>query len=232
MLIRTLAAAALALAVTATANASTIVPGTADPWLAGMPDGSTAAFSDTAPAQSPVQVLLPFAPGDQIYFTAITGMTDHCDFGGCGFAGPEGDLPEGAWGHWVGAENGIGDIIAPIDALIGVFLGPAQPDLSAAPGTLLDFSSAAARDFASLSPLLKQPFYIGDGRRADGVTLQSFVVPAGATRLYLGTMDGYDWYNNDGSLDVTAAANVPEPATVLLVGSGVAAAIRRRRNRR
>ena len=231
MLIRTLAAVALALTVSATANASTIVPGTADPWLAGMPNGSTASFSDSAPAQSPVQLLLSFSPGDLIYFTAITGTTDHCDFGGCGLAGPEGDLPEGPWGHTVGAENGIGNLVAPIDALIGVFLGPAQPDLSAAPGSVLDFSTAASRDFASLSPLLKQPFYIGDGLRNDGLTLQSFVVPAGATRLFLGTMDGYDWINNVGRLEVTAEASVPEPATVLLVGSGLVAAIRRRRNR-
>jgi hypothetical protein len=193
-----------------------------------MPNGSAARYSDTAPEQSPVQVLLSFSPGDLFYFTA-SGATDHCDSGGCGLAGPEGDLAEGAWGHDGGAEYGIGDLFAPIDALIGVFLGPAQPDSSAAPGAVLDFSTSASRDFASLSPLLKQPFYIGDGLRNDGLTLQSFVVPVGATRLFLGTMDGYDWFNNDGSLEVSAATNVPEPATVVLVGAGLLGALRRRR---
>src|SRR5437867_3772803 len=33
------------------------VPGTADLWLAGMPDGSTASFGDSAPGQSPVLVV-------------------------------------------------------------------------------------------------------------------------------------------------------------------------------
>jgi PEP-CTERM motif len=224
--VRTLLAAALALGLTANARAGTIVPGTADPWLAGMPNGSTASFGDTAPAQSPAQVFLALSPGNMLTFTS-SGSTDHCDFGGCGLAGAEGDAIEPATSHLGGAENGIGDVVAPIDSLIGVFLGPAQPDLSAAPGVVLDFSTLASRNFASLSPLLKQPFFIGDGRRNDGLTLQSFVVPVGATRLFLGTMDGFGWFNNVGSLDVTAT-NVPEPTTVVLVGAGLLGALRRR----
>jgi hypothetical protein len=223
-------AATLALGLTASASASTIVPGTSDLWLAGMPNGSTASFSDVAPGQSPVELLLSFAPGDHLLFAA-TGLTDHCDFGGCGLAGPEGDPLEPATLHLVGSENGIGDLFAPIDALIGVFLGPAQPDSSAAPGAVLDFSTLASRDFASLSPLLKQPFFIGDGLRNDALTLQSFVVPVGATRLFVGTMDGFDSFNNVGNLEVTATTSVPEPTTVMLVGAGLFGALRRRRVR-
>src|SRR5262245_49267494 len=72
VLVRTLIAAAVALGLTASANASTItiVPGTSDPWLAGMPNGSTASLLDIAPAQSPVQVLLAFLPGDALRFSA------------------------------------------------------------------------------------------------------------------------------------------------------------------
>jgi PEP-CTERM motif len=230
--VRTLIAMAVALGLTASANASTIVPGTSDPWLAGMPDGSTASVLDTAPAQSPVQVLLAFLPGDVLTFSA-TGSTDHCDFGGCGLAGPEGDAGEGPTGHGAGAENGIGDLIAPIDSLVGVFLGPAQPDLSPAPGATLNFSTLASRDFASLSPLLKQPFFIGDGLRNNGLTVQQFIVPVGATRLYLGTMDGFGWLNNVGELTVDVnATSVPEPATIVLVGAGLFGAVRRRVRRR
>ena len=228
-MVRILAVATLALGLTASANASTIVPGTSNPWLAGMPEGTTAAYSDTAFDQSPVEVALSFAPGDHLVFTS-TGTTDHCDGGGCGLAGAEGDFLEPPWGHDVGAEHGIANVVAPIDALIGVFLGPDQPDSSGAPAAL-DFSTPALRDFASLSPLLKQPFFIGDGLRNDLTTLQVFVVPAGATRLFLGTMDGYDWFNNAGSLDVTAT-NVPEPATIVLVGAGLFGAVRRRVSRR
>jgi hypothetical protein len=225
MFVRTLAAAALALGLAASANASTIVivPGTSNPWLAGMPAGTTADAGDVAPAQSPVEIAV--TAGDVLWIFA-TGATDHCPGFACGAAGAEGDLPEGAWSHSIGAEHGISDVIAPIDALLGVFLGPGQPDLTPAPGTL-DFSNAALRDFLTLNPLLKQTFFIGDGLRNDGVTAQNFVVPFGATRLFLGPMDGFEWNNNSGALTVTAAP-VPEPTTLTLFGLGLAGALRRR----
>jgi hypothetical protein len=227
MFVRMIVAVMVTLACAARAGAGPIVsvPGTSNPWLAGMPDGTTADVGDVAPAQSPVLVPIVVTPGDLLSFFA-DGATDHCPAFGCGAAGAEGDAGEGASSHAIGAEHGIGNIIAPIDALLGVFLGPAQPDLSPAPG-LLDFGTAASRDFAFLAPLLQQPFFIGDGFRNDGVTPQTFIVPAGATRLFLGTMDGYEWNNNSGGLRVTVNT-VPEPATLTLVGIGLVALRRRR----
>jgi hypothetical protein len=58
----------------------------------------------------------------------------------------------------------------------------------------------------------------------------SFVVPTGATALYLAVADGYQWNNNIGSFSAIAA--VPEPATwaMMLVGfGGLGAAMRARR---
>jgi hypothetical protein len=210
-----------------------IVPGTSDPWLAGMPAGSTASSGDLAPGQSPVQVLgLAFTPGDLLIFTS-TGTTDHCTGGGCGLASAEGDFIESPTGHSAGAQNGLANVVAPIDALIGVFLDASQPSLSPAPGQLL-FGDPGSRNFGSLAPGLKQPFFIGDGRMNDFVTLQTFLVPSGATRLFLGTMDGFEWANNVGALTVTvdlAPTAVPEPATLCLFGMGLTAGIARARRR-
>jgi hypothetical protein len=104
-----------------------------------------------------------------------------------------------------------------------VFLDNNLPTASAAPATL-DYS-AIGTSFSSFSPLLKQVFFIGDGLTGTGTgTVQSFVVPDGATRLFLGDVDGYGWYNNGGSVSgtVVAAAAVtstPEPATGGLLAS-------------
>jgi Flp pilus assembly protein TadG len=99
-----------------------------------------------------------------------------------------------------GSENGISNLKAPINSVVAVFLGPDQPSLTSAPA-VLDFTSAASRNFHTLKPQLKQTFFIGDGRTSTG-EVQRFVVPPGATRLYIGTMDGWEWNNNVGGFDV------------------------------
>ena len=53
------------------------VPGTSDPWLAGMPDGSTASGGDIAPDQSPVEVLgLSLLSGTRLRFSASGGVAN------------------------------------------------------------------------------------------------------------------------------------------------------------
>jgi hypothetical protein len=108
--------------------------------------------------------------------------------------------------------------------LAGVFLTDAEPTAPAP--VSLDFSSTAlGRSFVSLAPLLQQTFYIGDGLTAEGTgTTQSFLVPDGATRLFLGIVDGSyfvggpDYYdNNDGAFTATfTVAAVPEPSACVL----------------
>jgi hypothetical protein len=92
--------------------------------------------------------------------------------------------------------------MAPMNALIGVFLSDQRPDRSGTPRPF-DYR-AIRRDTHSVSPQLKQAFFIGDGKTSGGA-LRRYLVPAKATRLYLGVMDGYEWNNNSGSFAVTVA---------------------------
>lgn len=109
-------------------------------------------------------------------------------------------------GNLPGAENGIGDIRVPGNSVIGVFLDNTAPSSNASIPSTLDFSTAASRDFQTLQPRLRQPFFIGDGRTSTG-EVQQFIPPTGATRLYIGTMDSYEWNNNVGGFNVTAHAS-------------------------
>ncbi len=180
------------------------VKGTNNPWLAGMPDGTSSGTCknlvwsgnrgkvfDTAPNASPREVKgIPLKPGGYITFTA-TNPADYYN--------PEGNYNQiqqvdGGGGH------GISDIRSPSGSLLGVFLGAEQPDKDPAPRSL-DFGSLEQRSYLTLSPKLKQVFFIGDGRISMG-RKKRVIVPPGATRLYLGTMDSCYWSDNKGAIDV------------------------------
>ena len=90
---RTLFAFALCTSVPAFSTSLTvIVPGTSDPWLAGMPPGSVASVTDVAPSQSPVQAIgLAIVPGTPLKFSA-SGLVSNgiCGPPFCPFFGPDG----------------------------------------------------------------------------------------------------------------------------------------------
>lgn len=212
-----------------------VVPGDANPWLAGMPAGSTAS-GDSVP-QPPVQVIgVNLLPGAYLTFTGVAGETSYSGdcpgpqncFGADGDVGGQTEFLSGSPGFinravfGYGNENGVSDVTAPLGSLIGVYLGNSQPDPNAAPSALDFRASAIGLNFITLNPGLQQAFFIGDGLTALNET-QRFFVPAGATRLYLGTMDGFGWTGNNGALTITAssAAPVPEPETYALLLSGL-----------
>jgi hypothetical protein len=171
------------------------VPATANPWLAGMTNGSIARRGDSAPEESPVAIANIAIEGGTIYVFSASGSVNHG--APLPFFPPDG---EDLISHYLGAENGIADITAPFTSLIGVFLGPNQPDKNAAPPPL-DFRTAAGRDNLVLTPVLKQPFFIGNGFASSGAAKQ-VIAPAGATRLLLGVMDEYHWADNEGAFTV------------------------------
>jgi hypothetical protein len=70
-------------------------------------------------------------------------------------------------------------------------------------------------------------FFIGDGLTGTGIgNVQEFTIPTGATRLFLGPMDGFGWFNNSGVIDVILTTpqvsppptnNAPVPAPLWLL---------------
>lgn len=190
------------------------VRGINNPYLAGDPDGTTASGYDIAPAQSPYLVSLDFASIQSIQFLNVTGQV------GYGPNNPTGG-PEGIDGfttyHGMGAQNGKSSVTAQVTALMGVFLTENRATGTAP--SALDFSTQEQMDYLTLSPLLAQVFFIGDGLTSSG-TPQTVIVPSGARRLFLGVMDGGGWYNNFGTHqgDISTTTAVPEPATIAILG--------------
>jgi hypothetical protein len=142
-----------------------------------------------------------------------------------------------------GSISGVIDTDDRTLALMGAFTTAAVATGSAA--ARLDFTGN--HDFTSLSPLVNQSFFIGDGKTSSSVT-QTFFVPAGATYLQLGFADAFAGSNiaafvglpssygdNSGSLSVTdtvTVAAVPLPPTgwmgLALLGGLGAFKLRRR----
>ena len=226
-----LACSALVLLALAAPAAATpiVVAGTSDPWLAGMAHGASASSVDRAPEQGPVLVTgFPLVAGERFTFSATGGVMN---FAGCPTLcdGPDGNY---LLAHYAGAENGLANVVAPLNSLLGVFLGNDSPNLAPSPAALSFEPGFHGLNFLSISPQLRQIFFIGDGRTS-AQQVQEFVVPVGATRLFLGTMDGWEWSNNTGAFIVDIAmVHSPEPASVALLGTGLAVLHRRLRRYR
>ena len=155
---------------------------------AGLPDGS---------GVSPILINLP-ANSWVLVVSNISGTISlnnggaHNDADGVMVSG--GGYP--GWSY-AGAYGGISGIYLPgAGALVGVF-EPATGPTSSAPATL-DFTSLGT-GFTSLAPALFQTTFLGDGRAGDGSgVVQQFLIPAGATRLFLGVPDAGSYNGSPG----------------------------------
>ncbi|MFS0735540.1 PEPxxWA-CTERM sorting domain-containing protein [Sphingomonas sp. 1P06PA] len=221
-----MAAAAMASLAGTGQAATTVVTvnGNDNPFLAGAPDGAVA-LGDTAPDQSPTLALTGFDTSQSITFAAVGGF----DFAG----GVPAASADGSFLITMGDALGIsGATGVAANGLVGVFLDDSTPG-GTAPAKRDDGLS-----FTTLAPELRQIFWIGDGLTGTGTgTVQTFFAPAGATRLFLGSVDGSGWFNNSGVSTVTinytalGGPAVPEPAAwaLMIGGFGVAGTALRRR---
>jgi len=180
------------------------------------------------PYGTPVQLTIPVTPGSTIELTNVTGLASNDyawaantdangDDGGTYYnyndaAATNGDGDDPGYtgtgnansaSDATGSEHGMSNTDMPLNSIVGVFLDANQPDTedsTVPPG--LDFTTQSERDYSSISPELRQTFYAGNGQTSTGAQ-QEIVVPAGATRMFLGTMDGWEWSNNTGGFTVT-----------------------------
>ena len=131
-----------------------------------------------------------------VTFSHVTGSVT-CGRG-CSFSGPAGGTNFSSDVTAYGSISGV-SVSGKEMFLVGVFLGDALP------------ATAPPTDTLTPAPDLGQVFYIGDG--VNGITGEprTFVIPSGATRLFLGFADANGFQNppgyyadNKGSLQATA----------------------------
>ena len=119
--------------------------------------------------------------------------------------------------------------------LVGVFLDAGLPTSQVA--SIGDYGAAGSGITPTqgiYTPLVGQTFFIGDGMTGHQTgTDQQFIVPTGATRLFLGFADALSFNGQAGTYDDNGgslAVNlqivpnpIPEPGTVALLTLGLAA---------
>ena len=138
----------------------------------------------------PTRVALPAGTGRILSFANASGQT-YSD-GGTSRWGPDGFV----FSTNIKSLGGISGLVSGRSmGLVGVFLTDAEP-ADPAPGVLDFTATGVGTAFTTLTPLVGQTFFVGDGLTgtANG-TPQQFAVPDSATRLFLGFADSpnFNW---------------------------------------
>jgi hypothetical protein len=201
-------------------SVSLTVPGTSDIFAAGL---SSVPNLPAGGGSLPIDLTLNSVP---ILTFQTTGTIILDNTTPTSQSGPDGGSFQGPTD--INSLGGISGIKAPNTGfLVGVFL-PAAGQSSNPPPTL-DFNTIGT-NFTTLAPALGQVFFIGDGLTGTGSgTVQQFIVPNGATNLFLGIADADNvqgppghYGDNGGQFNVTVTS-VPETSTwvLLLLGLGL-----------
>jgi len=177
------------------------IPATADLFAAGLSaPPSLPGGGGTLP---PVFQFGP-GPGKMLTFQHVTGHVSWT-----GTAGPVGPSGTSSGKTNLLALGAISGLVAPGWLfLAGVFLGDSAPMTPPPPRLRME----NALRLTTVRPKLQQVFYIGDGQTTRGI-VRGYVVPANATRLYLGFLDGVSpggkpAYYGDNTGRVTAAFKI------------------------
>jgi uncharacterized protein (TIGR03437 family) len=181
------------------------VPSLASIYLAGQPPG-TKLGTLSVPSNSPPQVPISLTAGQGLNILAAGLITAPNQLGGIPPDGsilvPFGDSAGGTFPAALGlSEIGVRDV-----SLVGVFVGDTI-DSTAPLGLAFGNDLTAAQ---TLYPALQQVFYIGNGVNSNGQD-RAFVVPPGATRLFLASISG--GFSASGSFTASVSpASIPSTA--------------------
>jgi len=217
-----------------------VVPGTANIQTAGgNADPTTCCNSNGASTAAVLAITFAAGPNQVLTLNNVTGTV------GC--SGVLTNGPDGTCFNFaqtgINPLNSISGIFTGVVAnmfLVGVFVDDNTPS-GPAPASF-NYPDAASFALPALNNIvLNRLFFLGDGLTGTGSgATTTFNVPAGATRLFLGFADGFnfqgaaDYYgDNVGSLTVNGDIStvVPEPSTIALLSGGLAAFLLRRRKR-
>lgn len=197
-----------------------------------------AAGGNQAPADGVAPTAITLAPGAARTLQFAASGEWGCKFNTGGFTADGGGCA-GVIG--VGGAPGVSDYYGDVlhfPGLVGVFLADG---LGTVRPPFLDYATLGYTRARYDNVQIGQVFFIGDGLTGDNFfnqpvlgTRQTFAVPDGATRLFLGMADGCNsigatgcYADNAGGLSVryelSALSAVPEPGTWALLGAGLAA---------